>query len=196
MVGKSLFVPEEINNEIKMKNMILNIVLFQLGWFACVLSAASNQPVFGAIIAVVIISIHLLISKQHKEELRIIAVAMVIGLVWDSLIVSMGWITYQSGMLVSFMAPYWIVLMWALFATTLNLSLSWLKDKLLLAALFGAIAGPVAYYAGVKLGAVEFNNEIYSLIALSIGWAIFTPLLLKIAKGNLSSEMKLNGETI
>lgn len=177
-----------------MNYMILNIILFQLGWFACVLSAASNQPVFGAVIAVVIISAHLFISKQYKEELRIITVAMAIGLVWDSLIVSMGWITYQSGMIVNFMAPYWIVLMWALFATTLNFSMSWLKGKLLLAAIFGAIAGPLAYYAGVKLGAVEFNNAMYSLISLSIGWAIFTPLLLNISKGNLSSARNINGE--
>lgn len=179
-----------------MKNMILNIVLFQLGWFACVLSAASNQPLFGATVAIVILGAHLFISKQYKEELRLIGVAMAIGLVWDSLIVSMGWITYQSGMIVSFMAPYWIILMWALFATTLNFSMSWLKRKLLLATFFGAIAGPLAYYAGVKLGAVEFKDEINSLIALSLGWAIFTPLLLKISKGNLSSDMDLNGEVI
>ncbi|MCW8900067.1 MAG: DUF2878 domain-containing protein [Gammaproteobacteria bacterium] len=177
-----------------MNYMILNIVLFQLGWFACVLSAASNQPMLGAIAAVIIISIHLFISKQYKEELRIIAIAMVIGLVWDSLIVSMGWITYQSGMVFSFLAPYWIVLMWALFATTLNFSMSWLKGKVLLAAIFGAVAGPLAYYAGVKLGAVEFNNVMNSLISLSIGWAIFTPLLLKISKGNLSPARNLNGE--
>ena len=179
-----------------MKNIVLNIILFQLGWFACVLSAASNQPLIGAVVAVAIISIHLFISQQYKEELRIITIAMLIGLVWDSLIVAMGWISYQSGMLVSFMAPYWIVLMWALFATTLNFSMSWLKANLLLAALFGAIAGPLAYYAGAKLGAVEFNNVINSLIALSIGWAIFTPLLLKIAKGQLPSEMAIKGEVI
>lgn len=164
-----------------MKNIVINIILFQIGWFACVLTAASNKPLLGALVTLLIIVTHLFISKQYKQELKIIVIAMVIGLVWDSLIVSAGWITYQSGMMVDYMAPYWIVLMWALFATTLNSSLSWMKNKLMLSGVFGAIAGPLAYYAGMKLGAVEFTNTNNALIAISIGWAIFTPLLLMLS---------------
>ena len=169
-----------------MKNIILNIVLFQIGWFACVLTAANNIAVVGALISLAIIAIHLKLSISAKQELRIILIAMLIGLVWDSILVSAGWINYHSGIMVTFLAPYWIVLMWALFATTLNSSLAWLKDKLIVAALFGAIAGPLAYYAGGKLGAVIFTNELVALIALSIGWAIFTPLLLMLTSLNVS----------
>ena len=177
-----------------MKNIVINIVLFQVGWFACVLTAAINQPLVGAIISLFIIVTHILISKQYEQEIRIIVIAMVIGLIWDSLIVSAGWITYTSGMLSEFMAPYWIVLMWALFATTLNFSLSWMKAKLLLAAVFGAVAGPLAYYAGVKLGAVQFTNEVNALVALSIGWAVFTPLLLKLSTNKPQQDKYIDGE--
>ena len=179
-----------------MKNILTNIILFQIGWFACVLTAASSQPIFGAIISLVIIACHILMSKQYKQELRIIIIAMMIGLFWDSLIVSAGWLTYQSGMVVDFMAPYWIVLMWALFATTINSSLSWMKEKLILSSVFGAIAGPLAYYAGVKLGAVEFLNEINALIALSIGWALFTPLLLKLSTKKSQQNKYIDGELV
>lgn len=179
-----------------MKNILINIILFQIGWFACVLTAASSQPIFGAIISLVIIVSHILMSKQYKQELRIIIIAMMIGLFWDSLIVSAGWLTYQSGMVVDFMAPYWIVLMWALFATTLNYSMSWMKQKLLLSAVFGAVAGPLAYFAGMKLGAVEFVNEVNALVALSIGWAIFTPLLLKIASDKSAQNEQIDGELV
>ena len=179
-----------------MKNILINIILFQIGWFACVMTAASSQPIFGAIISLVIIVSHILMSKQYKQELRIIIIAMMIGLFWDSLIVSAGWLTYQSGMVVDFMAPYWIVLMWALFATTINSSLSWMKEKLILSSVFGAIAGPLAYYAGVKLGAVEFLNEINALIALSIGWALFTPLLLKLSTNNPERNKYIDGELV
>lgn len=179
-----------------MKNIVANIILFQIGWFACVLTAANNQPLVGAIISLFILVSHVVMSKQFEQEIRIIVIAMVIGLFWDSLIVSAGWITYQSGMLADFMAPYWIVLMWALFATTLNYSLSWMKEKLLMSAVFGAIAGPLAYYAGMKLGAVEFTNEVNALVALSIGWAVFTPLLLKIASNKPVENKQLDGELI
>lgn len=176
------------------KNIVINIIFFQIGWFACVLTAASNQPLVGAIISLFIIVSHVLISKQYKQEIRIIVIAMIIGFFWDSLIVSTGLITYTSGMLSDFIAPYWIVLMWALFATTLNYSLSWMKEKLLLSIVFGAIAGPLAYYAGVKLGAVEFTNKFNALLALSIGWAIFTPLLLKLASDKSEQNKQLDGE--
>ena len=177
-----------------MKNILVNIILFQIGWFACVLTAASNQPLVGALISLLIIVSHVLISKQYKQEIRIIVIAMVIGLFWDSLIVSAGWITYTSGMFSDFMAPYWIVLMWALFATTLNYSLSWMKEKLLLSVVFGAIAGPLAYYAGAKLGAVEFINDIYALVTLSIGWAIFTPMLLMLSTNDSKQDKCIDGE--
>lgn len=179
-----------------MKTTLINIALFQTGWFACVLTAASNQPVIGAIIALTIIVLHLLTVNEYKREMRIIAIAMLIGLIWDSILVAAGWINYTSGMISPLMAPYWIVLMWGLFAMTLNYSLSWLKEKLILAAVFGAIAGPLAYYAGFKLGAVELTNESYALIALSIGWGIFTPLLLKITRLNLPGTNYINGETV
>jgi len=177
-----------------MKKIVLNIILFQIGWFACVLTAANNQPFVGAIISLFIIVSHVLISKRYKQEIRIIVIAMVMGLFLDSLIISAGWITYTSGMLGNFIAPYWIVLMWALFATTLNYSLSWLKEKLLLSVVLGTIAGPFAYYAGVKLGAVEFINEINALVSLSIGWAIFTPLLLKLASNKPEKNKQIDGE--
>lgn len=164
-----------------MSKIVINIILFQIGWFACVLSAANNHPLVGACISLFIIVSHVLLSREYKQEIRIIVIAMVIGLFLDSFIISAGLITYTSGMLNDFIAPYWIVLMWALFATTLNYSLSWMRNKLLVSVVLGAIAGPLAYYAGMKLGAVEFINEMKALISLSIGWAICTPLLLKLS---------------
>ena len=179
-----------------MKNIILNIILFQVGWFACVLTAANNIAAVGALISVMILITHVKLSVNARKEIRIISIAMLIGLVWDSILVSTGLLNYQSGMVASFLAPYWIVLMWALFATTINSSLAWLKEKLIIAAIFGAISGPLAYYAGAKLGAVVFVSETNALIALSVGWAIFTPLLLLLSstndnQGNVAMEKAL-----
>ncbi len=71
--------------------------------------------------------------------------------------------------------------MWGLFATILNVSLRWLRGRWVMAALFGAIGGPLAYYGGHRLGALEFGNEIVALLALAVGWAVFTPLLMSLA---------------
>jgi cell division protein FtsW (lipid II flippase) len=84
-------------------------------------------------------------------------------------------------MLVDGIAPYWMVAMWALFATTLNVSLRWLRPHVGLAALIGAVGGPAAYYAGARLGAIEFTVAGAAMAAIALGWAVLTPLLLRVA---------------
>ncbi|HEX5636787.1 MAG TPA: DUF2878 domain-containing protein, partial [Gammaproteobacteria bacterium] len=112
-----------------MKNNLLNIALFQIGWFACVLSAAAGQPVWGAAISIMIIGWHVWRASAPVAEFKLIMLAMLIGLIWDSFLVWQHWLDYESGILLANTAPYWIVLMWALFATTLNVSMRWLKGR-------------------------------------------------------------------
>ena len=71
-------------------------------------------------------------------------------------------------------------MLWMIFAMTLNHSLAWLSQKIYISIFFGAIGGPLAYVAGEKLGAITLlsNN---SIITLSIGWALITPILIIIA---------------
>lgn len=104
-----------------------------------------------------------------------------LGLVFDSLLVWQGWLQYSSGIVFSNVAPYWIVALWGLFATLLNISLRWMRGRWFIAAVFGAIGGPAAYYGGLRLGALEFGNMPAGLLALAIGWAVLTPLLLALS---------------
>ena len=48
--------------------------------------------------------------------------------------------------------------------------------------LFGAIGGPLAYIGAARLGAVSLDALPLSYVALSVGWAIITPLLLKLTE--------------
>ena len=73
--------------------------------------------------------------------------------------------------------PIWIVILWILFAITLNHSLAWLKGRTSLAMLFGLMGGPLVYLAGEKLLAVTIASP-NTLIVLAIGWALITPLLI------------------
>ena len=68
--------------------------------------------------------------------------------------------------------------MWINFALTLNGSMRWLHGRYLLAAVLGAIGGPLAYVAGVKLGAAALlasSTLVYG--ALAVVWAGAVPLL-------------------
>lgn len=164
------------------RRVVANFVAFQIGWFVCVLGAAHHLPWVGTGLAVVIVATHICLATRPLEELKLIASAILIGLVWDSTLITVGWLDFNSGFLIQGMAPHWIVGLWALFAMTLNVSLAWLKTRLVAAVVLGAIAGPLAYWGGVRLGAVDFVQPLHVVIALSLGWAFFIPLLARLAR--------------
>jgi hypothetical protein len=162
--------------------LVLNVLLFQLGWFACVLGAAHGQSWIGALAAAAIVGWHLARAAQPKPELALVAMAAALGAAFETVLVQTGWVHFSAGVLLEGAAPYWMVALWALFATTLNVSLRGLRSRPGLAALLGAIGGPAAYYAGARLGALEFAAAGAALAAISAGWAILAPALLGAAR--------------
>ena len=155
--------------------MLLNIILFQLGWFACVLGAANGYAREGAIVAALIVALHIARAPRPKREAMLALAAALLGLVFESALVWAGWVRVEEGI-------YWLVALWALFATTLNESLRMLQTRPGIAALFGAVGGPLAYYAGARMGALDFVQPAAMLAALAVGWAAATPLLLSVAR--------------
>ena len=67
--------------------------------------------------------------------------------------------------------------MWALFSTTLNVSMAWLKNRLVLASVMGAVFGPLSYLAGQRLGAIELLDTRSAIVALAMIWALVMPVL-------------------
>ncbi len=162
--------------------LIINAVLFQLGWFACVLGAAHDLPWTGALAAVAIIGWHLAHAAQPQRELLLVGAAAVLGALFETLLVQTDWVRFETGVLVEGTAPYWMIALWAIFATTLNVSLQSLQSHPWLTALLGAIGGPLAYYGGARLGALDLAAMGPALIAIGVGWAILAPLLMRIAR--------------
>jgi len=63
-------------------------------------------------------------------------------------------------------------------AIALNVTMRWMKRRLWLAALFGAIGGPAAFAAGVRLGGASFVDEKIALATLAGVYALAMPLLM------------------
>ena len=161
--------------------LLLNFFAFQLGWFACVLGAANGRPWMGPVVVATVVAMHLVRARRSLPELCLALAAMLIGLVLDSLLLATGWLRYPSGLWIPGLAPYWIIAMWALFATTLNVSMGWMRGRPVLTVLMGAVGGPLSYLAGEKLGAIELVQPIVALAALSLAWAMAMPLLMRLA---------------
>lgn len=159
----------------------LNFFLFQASWFACVLGGAQGTPWVGPLVVAGVAAYHVTRASNPIAELSLLAMAAGIGVAFDSALAATGWVSYPSGQWHPLLAPYWIVALWVAFATTLNVSMSWLKQHRWLAVAFGALGGPIAYLGGSKLGGITLNNPTMALITLALGWAIITPVLTFIA---------------
>jgi hypothetical protein len=159
----------------------INFAGFKLAWLACVASAAAGQPLLGSAAVLVAVLLHLRMTPGPRGEAKLVAAAVVAGLAWDSALVALGLFRYPSGTVIDGLAPHWILAMWALLATTLNVSMRWLHGRPWSAAAFGALGGPLAYWAGARLGAVEMPDAAAALIAQAIGWALMMPALMALA---------------
>ena len=154
---------------------LANAGLFQLGWFACVVGGNSLWLVLagGALIA------HLLWISRSMAEVRLIVAVCLLGTAVDSLLLNAGVFVFKQP---GFLIPLWLIVLWALLPITLNHCLAWTAKPWWRAALLGAIGGPLSYYAGQRLGAVQFPLGLWpTLLGLSLLWAGLFAVLVAVA---------------
>ena len=118
-----------------MQRIVVNVLVYQCVWFACVLSAAAQRPWIGMWVAGVAVLIHLGVAPAPRRELPLILLAALAGAAFESLLVGSGWVRPSPPLLVGWL-PAWMVALWAafalfaVFATTLDL-VRWGEERLL-----------------------------------------------------------------
>ena len=168
---------------------IINVVLYQIGWFSCVIGAAYGFPLSGALGALSLVALHLLLTDARKAEIQLILIACLLGVVIDSLQQAVGLFTFKTDPRWPLWLPLWVFVIWAQFATLFRFALHWLSGHYLLAALFGALGGPLAYWGGIRLGAADFGDSPWlTLMILALAWALVMPLLLWLRQKLASTE--------
>lgn len=162
--------------------LFLNAALYQAGWAACILGAAHGVPWVAPVATAAIVGWHLVRARRVAAELVLVCTAASTGLMFETALLQTGWVHYPGGSGPGLLAPLWMAALWGLFATTFNVSLRALRERVVIAAMLGAVGAPVAYYAGARLGALDLVSPVPALAAIAIGWAIATPGLLRLAR--------------
>lgn len=156
----------------------VNLVLGQTAWMVAVLSGAAGRSWPGVAAVSVVVGVHLLGRRDPGAEARRLGAALAVGLVADALLGLSGAVRFTGGAWDGRLPPAWLAALWPCFATYLVLSAAWLPPRLGLAAALGAIGGPLAYFAGGRLGGLTWPLGLEAgLLATSVVWAIALPLL-------------------
>ena len=156
---------------------VINFIVFQAAWFAAVLGAANGMPWLGVVAVPLALALHLALSPAWRPELLLALAAAAMGFMFDSILMAAGMFSPVPYLLPSPFSSLWMVMLWVNLATTMNVSMGWLRGRYALGLVFGAIGGPLAYYSGAKLGAMTRLPDAGGLVGIGIAWAVALPLL-------------------
>lgn len=175
---------------------IVNFLAFQVAWFSCVLGAAKGSPWWGSVVAAGVIGLHLFLRPAPLREFVIVGACGLYGAIAESVQQLAGVTSFPSASLWVGASPLWMVALWASFGTTLTSSMAWLQERFWLSAGLGAVAGPLAYFGGERMGGLELSSNRW-LSATSVGlvYLIAMPLLLRLARTVAPSPADENSST-
>jgi hypothetical protein len=167
----------------------VNFVVFQAVWFAAVGCAAEGALWVGPAAGLAFVVLHLWMTPASERvgEARLVIGFTLLGALLDSGLKALGLTAYPTSgaawpEAVDWLVPGWILALWAGFACLPRFSLGWLTGRFALAALFGAIGGPLSYWGGARMGAVALADEPFrTVVALSLEYAVVTPFLLVVS---------------
>lgn len=175
---------------------LVNYVLYQVGWFACVLGGAPQRPWIGFLIGLVLVGVHLALVDERAIEFQLVGLAVVIGTVIELFQLWAGTYRFSSGTASERLPPPWLLVMWAQFATTFRFSMRGVVTRPFVALLFGAFGGPLAFLAGERLGAVTLLPPVgHGMLRLSVTWAaaliIFSSVVRTLAPDSASKYRRV-----
>jgi len=152
------------------KKILINLALFQIGWFVCVMGG----DIYAVIFTIAALFIHNWLVLSNFVEWKLIGIVVVVGCLWDMLMAQTGVIQYGDTLVLGI--PLWLVCLWVLFATTFMHGLFWMNRHLLLAVIFAAVLGPASYWLGSNLTDAELGLPLMtSMLIMAIGWALLFP---------------------
>lgn len=160
---------------------IINMVWMQALWFAAVFGAAADENWPAVLMFFAFLFWQSWPGRRVKGDMQLVLIAVVVGFLIDTLWIKLGWLVFLPEQTVN-VAPFWIVMLWAGLALTMNHSLAWLQTNLGLGALLSGVVCPLSYLGAEKIGAVRIiaESDIWWQV-MGVTWAGVVPLLLWLA---------------
>ena len=162
-----------------------NIISVNIGWTACILSAARGQYWLGLVVVTILFVIHITVIDRHNIPIVfLVALATItVGFLTDTALIAIGTLEPNRWVMPTPFTTIWDLVIWANFSLVLNASLRILQTRPFTAAALGAICAPWTYYAGHGLGAFNLSKPIpLSLLWVGLLWFFVMPILSLMAR--------------
>lgn len=155
---------------------IINVALFQLGWWGCIGVAVYDiSPAISIPCSLLILFIHFYFYVPREEVTKHLIFCATIGLIgifFDAIFHATGVLTIYN---MSLVPPIWLCNLWFIYPIAFGHGFSWFSGKWALCLVLGAIGGPLSYRFGASLDILSMGSGI-ALFIFATYWAIFLTL--------------------
>jgi len=163
----------------------LNIIIFNLLWLGLVLG---RDSLIHLTLPSLLIYLACLLRIGDLKVHQILLPA-IIGIMIDMSLTFFGIFIFPDSSLI---VPFWLILLWINFSTTITLSLSFIGKNKLIAFGLGATALPFNYTVGERLGAVTFGEPyLFSILVLVLVWSVSFPILFMVSHKNFTKRLHI-----
>jgi hypothetical protein len=147
---------------------------FQAVWLACAFGAAAGLAWPGIAAAAVYLAAQLATAGNARATGAAVLASGAVGLALESVFAASGLVHYAAPWPGTHLAPAWMIALWLAFGASLGVTSRLLGERATLkAALLGAIGGPLAYYAGARIGALTPGEPAWIAYgAIACAWAV------------------------
>jgi len=150
-------------------NKVVNALLFQACWFSAVMHSWEL-----ALAPLLCLLGHSIWKERGQHDYLRLAVLVAFGFVFDTFMFRLGIFASPSLEVTSvFGMPLWLIAMWCAFSLTLSSSLSWHNRFPRVFIAVTALAGPLSYWGGMRLGALTIEPVGFVLLAAEWGLIAF-----------------------
>ena len=154
-----------------MKTLAL-LAAYQACWWGSVCGAAAGMPWIGPCLALALAALVLNFSDDFLADALLIGAAAVLGWMLDSALLQLGILHFPETARFGPGSPVWMVGLWGAFGLTLRPLCGFLRGRPWLAAFFGLVGGPLAYWAGVRLGALSVGHGLAGYAAVAAEYTL------------------------
>jgi hypothetical protein len=159
------------------------LAAYEAVWLGTVSGAGHGREWPGVMLALLFTAWRLSASRHRRLECGLMSVSLLMGITLETLWVRGGWLRYAAARPWP-TVPVWILGLWICFAQAIVPLFGYLQNRPWLAALIGALGGPLSYAAAANawhaLAVSPPAWQAYLLLAL--GWGIALPVLTTLAR--------------
>ena len=155
-----------------MFRLLVTVIAFQVAWAATAFGVANGQPWIGIVACGSALALGFVLQSD-RLTLATLAVALALfGLLAETLLAWSGVMAHRAPGPWALLAPLWVVMLWAAFATLIAPACGWLKGRPRSAALLGAAMGPATYALAWQLDALVFAEPVWhGFVGVAVVWA-------------------------